>query len=123
MYRGELETLALPLEDKATEALEKALEKAYELGVYSQWTLAAQDQVNRFRPGAYAQVRQVDYRPSDSMVRADLARQPDGAEASVAPAPAAPQQPAAPATPEDKAAPSTGEKAPAPTASLGEVLP
>ncbi|MFP2931916.1 tetratricopeptide repeat protein, partial [Pyxidicoccus sp. 3LG] len=78
MYRGELENLALPLEDKATEALEKALEKAYELGIYSQWTLAAQDQVNRFRPGSYAQVKQVGYRASDSMARADLAREPDG---------------------------------------------
>ena len=131
MYRGELENLALPLEDKATEALEKALEKAYELGVYSQWTLAAQDQVNRFRPGAYAQVRQVGYRASDSMAGVDLARQPDGvADASAAPAPGAPApgtpaEPAAPAQPADPAQqpPSTGEKAPAPTASLGEVRP
>ena len=119
MYRGELETLALPLEDKATEALEKALEKAYELGVYSQWTLAAQDQVNRYRPGAYAQVRQVGYRTSDSMVRAELARQPDGAaEASVAPAPATgtPAQPAAPG-------PATEKAQQTPTASIGEVRP
>ncbi|WP_163989191.1 tetratricopeptide repeat protein [Pyxidicoccus caerfyrddinensis] len=131
MYRGELENLALPLEDKATEALEKALDKAYELGVYSQWTLAAQDQVNRYRPGSYAQVRPVEYRTSDSMARADLARAPDGtAEASVTPAPAAtepgtPSQPDGKAAPVDPAqqAPSTLETAPAPTASLGEVLP
>jgi len=131
MYRGELENLALPLEDKATEALEKALEKAYELGVYSEWTLAAQDQVNRFRPGSYAQVRQVGYRASDSMARAELAREPGGpAEASVTPAPAAPAngnpaQPAAPAAPANPAeqAPPSGDKAPAPTASLGEVRP
>lgn len=132
MYRGELENLALPLEDKATEALEKALDKAYELGVYSQWTLAAQEQVNKYRPGSYAQVRPVEYRASDSMARADLAREPDGATAaaSVEPAPAAPQ-PGAPAQPQDNAAPAdparqaptSQEKAPAPTASLGEVLP
>jgi tetratricopeptide (TPR) repeat protein len=129
MYRSELENLALPLEDKATEALEKALEKAYELGVYGPWTLAAQDQVNRFRPGAYAQVRQVGYRASDSMARVDLAREPDGpAAASAAPAPQAPAPgaPAQPATrPAAPAAPAqqqpTGEKAPTPTASLGEV--
>jgi tetratricopeptide (TPR) repeat protein len=129
MYRGELENLALPLEDKATEALEKALEKAYELGVYSQWTLAAQDQVNRYRPGAYAQVRPVGYRASDSMARAELARQPDGVTAATtppaAPAPGTPEQPAAPAAPADPAqkAPTSEEKAPAPTASLGEVRP
>ncbi|MFP2910789.1 tetratricopeptide repeat protein, partial [Pyxidicoccus sp. 3LFB2] len=85
MYRGELENLALPLEDKASEALEKALEKAYELGVYSQWTLAAQDQVNRFRPGAYAQVRPVDYRTRRLHGSRGPGRQPDGAEASAAP--------------------------------------
>ncbi|MCP3144464.1 tetratricopeptide repeat protein [Pyxidicoccus xibeiensis] len=131
MYRGELENLALPLEDKSTEALEKALEKAYELGIYNQWTLAAQDQVNRYRPGSYAQVRQVGYRDSDSMARADLARELEGASAaSAAPAPAAPapgapaQKPAAPAAPADAAqqppAPAADK---APTASLGEVRP
>ncbi|HZI15864.1 MAG TPA: tetratricopeptide repeat protein [Myxococcus sp.] len=129
MYRGELETLALPLEDKATEALEKGLEKAYELGIYSEWTLAAQDQVNRLRPGAYAQVRQVGYRGSDAIAGVELAREPGGpAEASVAPtapAPGAPAQPAAPAQPTDPAQqpPAAPEKAPAPTASLGEVRP
>lgn len=108
MYRGELENLALPLEDKASEALEKALEKAYELGVYSPWTLAAQDQVNRLRPGAYAQVRQVNYRGSDTLVRSDLVRVLEGATATT-PVPA------------DSSKPSDDE-AQAPTAARGEVL-
>ncbi|HEX8820498.1 MAG TPA: tetratricopeptide repeat protein [Archangium sp.] len=89
MYRGELENLALPLEDKSTEALEKALAKAYELSLYNEWTLAAQEQVNRFRPGAYAQVRQVPYRGSEFFVTSDVAKDPgleNGTQAGAAPA-------------------------------------
>ncbi|AKQ66664.1 TPR domain protein, putative component of TonB system [Myxococcus hansupus] len=119
MYRGELENLALPLEDKASEALEKALEKAYELGVYSPWTLTAQDQVNRLRPGAYAQVRQVNYRGSDTLVRSDLVRVLEGATATTpvpeSEKPTEPGQEPAGQQPSDDAAQ-------APTAWRGEVL-
>ncbi|HSP81481.1 MAG TPA: hypothetical protein VLQ93_23385, partial [Myxococcaceae bacterium] len=76
LYRGELQNLALPLEDKATEALEKALEKAYELSLYNTWTLAAQDQLNRDRPGSYAEVRQVPFRGSEFFVTADVVKEP-----------------------------------------------
>ncbi|MCE9671444.1 tetratricopeptide repeat protein [Myxococcus stipitatus] len=100
MYRSELENLALPLEDKANEALEKALEKAYELGVYGPWTLAAQDQVNRFHPGAYAQVRQVGFRASDTLATSDLAREPGAAGATATPTPQPPPgPPSAPTAP------------------------
>ncbi|OJH38821.1 tetratricopeptide repeat protein [Cystobacter ferrugineus] len=74
MYRGELENLALPLEDKASEALDKALGKAYELSLYNEWTLAAQEQVNRYHPGTYAQVRQVPFRGSEFFATADVAK-------------------------------------------------
>jgi len=76
MYRGELQNLALPLEDKATEALEKALEKAYELSLYNTWTLAAQDQLNHYRPGSYAEVRRVPFRGSEFFVTADVVKDP-----------------------------------------------
>ena len=55
MYRGELENLALPLEEKAIEALEKALAKAYELSIYNEWTLLAQDKINKLPPGRLRQ--------------------------------------------------------------------
>ncbi|MCY1033701.1 tetratricopeptide repeat protein [Corallococcus sp. BB11-1] len=95
MYRGELETLALPLEDKASEALEKGLQKAYELGIYSEWTLAAQDQVNRLRPGAYAQVKPVTYRgSSDSRIASGVLKDLNGPiSASAEPKPVAPPAP------------------------------
>jgi hypothetical protein len=45
-YRDELEQLAAPLEQRALETLQKGLAKAYELGIYTDWTLRAQDDVN-----------------------------------------------------------------------------
>ncbi|MFZ5468444.1 MAG: tetratricopeptide repeat protein [Myxococcota bacterium] len=65
MYRSELENRVFPLEEKAIEALEKALAKSYELNVYNEWTILAQDKVNKYRPGLYAKVRQVPYRGSE----------------------------------------------------------
>jgi hypothetical protein len=87
MYRGELENLALPLEEKATEALEKALGKAYELSLYNEWTLAAQEQVNRYRPGSYAQVREVPFHGSEFFATADIVRDPGLPGATPEPAP------------------------------------
>jgi TolA-binding protein len=98
MYRGELENLALPLEDKSTEALEKALEKAYELAIYNEWTLAAQDQLNRYRPGSYAQVRQVPFRGSEFFATSGVAKDPGMPAAATADStPDAPQSTPSPA--------------------------
>jgi tetratricopeptide (TPR) repeat protein len=122
MYRGELENLALPLEDKATEALEKALEKAYELSIYNEWTLAAQDQVNRYRPGAYAQVRQVPFRGSEFFATSGVAKDPGmPAAATAAPAPTAPAQPSpAPAAPATQEPPAAPRASPTPATTVGE---
>jgi TolA-binding protein len=65
MYRAELENRAFPLEEKAMEAYEKALAKAYELSAYGPWTLEAQDRLNRFRPGQYAEPRKVPLQGSE----------------------------------------------------------
>ncbi|MBX7113440.1 MAG: tetratricopeptide repeat protein [Myxococcaceae bacterium] len=72
MYRGELENRAFPLEEKAIEALEKALAKSYELSVYNEWTILAQDRLNKYRPGAYAKVRDVPYRGSEFFIGGSL---------------------------------------------------
>jgi tetratricopeptide (TPR) repeat protein len=101
MYRAELENLALPLEDKCIEALEKALDKAYELSVYNDWTLAAQDKVNQYRRGSYAERREVPFRGSEFFRTAELFADEAGttalttAQASAAPAQPAPAAPAA----------------------------
>jgi tetratricopeptide (TPR) repeat protein/TolA-binding protein len=124
MYRAELENLALPLEDKATEALEKALGKAYELSLYNEWTLAAQDQVNRYRPGAYAQVRQVPFRGSEFFVTSDVAKEPGLPEVSQAtPASQEPAAPAAPAPATHETPAPAGNAAPVPPTASGEAQP
>lgn len=65
MYRAELENRAFPLEGKAVEAYEKALAKSYELSFYDQWTLDAQDRLNKFKPGQYGDVRKVPFQGSE----------------------------------------------------------
>jgi len=73
LYRAELENRAFPLEDKAIEAFELALEKSYELMIYNEFTLAAQDALNRFKPGEYGEIRQAEYTGSEFFSRASPA--------------------------------------------------
>ncbi|HEY0095280.1 MAG TPA: gliding motility protein U, partial [Archangium sp.] len=122
MYRGELENLAMPLEEKSAEALDKALAKAYELSLYNEWTLAAQEQVNKYKPGSYAQVRKVDFRGSEFFATADVLKDPGVPGSTTVPAAAptpATESPAAPSS-QDSGAPPTQPEAAAPT--VGEVL-
>ncbi len=81
MYRGEIEGLAAPVEEKAIEAFEKALEKSYELKLYSDWVFQAQEKLNSYRPGAYAQVRQVEFRGAEYLATSPIVREPAGAGA------------------------------------------
>ncbi|HET9451176.1 MAG TPA: gliding motility protein U, partial [Aggregicoccus sp.] len=120
LYRAELENLAMPLEEKAAEALDKGLAKAYELALYNEWTLAAQEQVNKYQPGRYARVREVPYRGSEFFATAGVEKepgQPATGSAKAAPEPAAPvTAPAAPVAPSTQ----PEQPAPAPTARLEE---
>jgi tetratricopeptide (TPR) repeat protein len=72
LYRGELRNLASPIETKAVEVLEKAVLKANELGVYNEWTLTAQNAINKFQPGAYPKARELPYRGSNTLAAAPL---------------------------------------------------
>jgi hypothetical protein len=90
MFRAEVEQKAQPLEDKAIEALEKALAKAYELSVYNEWTLQAQDTINKYRPGYYPKVKDVPFQGSEVFATAPLAKGPN-ATAKVDPPPEAPK--------------------------------
>jgi hypothetical protein len=56
LYRSTLESQALPLEDKATEAFAKAVGVAQKSAVYSEWLLRAQDFLREYRPDAYGEV-------------------------------------------------------------------
>jgi TolA-binding protein len=122
MYRSELENLAMPLEEKAQEALEKGLAKAYELALYNEWTLAAQEQVNKYQPGRYARVREVPYRGSEFFATAGVEKAADetatGGSAKAEPAPA--EAPAAKPAPQSEPTSTPGTPRPTPTASLQE---
>jgi cellulose synthase operon protein C len=76
LYREELQNLALPLEDKATEALEAALGKAHELSLYGEWTRAAQEQLERYRPGTWPQVQVPPLQAGESYPTSDIVREP-----------------------------------------------
>ncbi len=90
MYRSELENMAFPLEEKAIEALEKATDKAYELNIYNDWTLMAQDRINKYRPGFYAKAVPVQtFQGSEFFVTAPVQKSFSTAKvAQPAPAPA-----------------------------------
>lgn len=77
MYRSELENRAFPLEEKAIEAYEKALDKSFELAVYNEYTLNAQDALNKFKPGEYGEVRQVSFTGSEFFSGAPAAQAVD----------------------------------------------
>jgi hypothetical protein len=74
LYRSTLENQALPLEDKAVEAFEKAISTAGKTGVYSDWTLRAQEQLKSFKPDAYGDVHKLAPMGAEPL----SAVQPDG---------------------------------------------
>ena len=78
IFRGELENrYVFPLEEKCVEALEKALAKSYELAMYGEWTLLAQDKLNKFKPGFYGKPREVGYRGSEFFATAGFEKKAD----------------------------------------------
>jgi hypothetical protein len=87
LYRTTLENQALPLEDKAVDAFDKAVSTSSRTGVYSEWTLRAQDQLKSYKPDAYGEVKKPQ--PVGSEALASVTPEGVGGPAA-APAPAAP---------------------------------
>ena len=58
LYRSTLESQALPLEDKAVEAFRKAIEASTKSGVYTEWTVRAQDSLRELQPDSFGDVRE-----------------------------------------------------------------
>lgn len=58
LYRAELENQAFPLEEKAIQALETAIAKAFELTRYDAWLIAAEEALEAIRPGTWPARRQ-----------------------------------------------------------------
>ncbi len=104
MFRGELENrYVFPVEEKAVEALEKALSKSYELSAYNEWTLQAQDRLNKYKPGFYGKPRDVAYRGAEFFVTSGFDKSvelPREAAAETTPAPVeSPKPPSSAAAP------------------------
>jgi TolA-binding protein len=65
LYRATLEQKALEFEEPAIEALELALNKAFELQIYNEWTLEAEERMKEFKPDAYGAVKEFPLRGSE----------------------------------------------------------
>lgn len=68
IYRAELDNFALGPEEKALEAFENALTKAYELNVYNKYTLLAQDNIKELNPNKYPDLQQASFRGADFFI-------------------------------------------------------
>ena len=67
IYLAALQEKAFPLEEKAIEAFDKAIAKAYQLGLYNDWLLAAQGAMHRYEPQRFPEQRTFDLLASDAM--------------------------------------------------------
>lgn len=110
LFRSELENrYVFPVEEKCVEALEKALAKSYELSMYNEWTLAAQDKLNKYKPGFYGKPREVPYRGSEFFVTAGFDKKIElPAEGATVETPKAPEAPKPEGKTPSAAAPAPG---------------
>lgn len=74
IYRAELDNFALGPDEKALEAFENALTKAYELNVYNKWTLAAQDNIKVLNPNKYPDLQPTTFRGAEKFIISDIAQ-------------------------------------------------
>lgn len=84
IYKAELDNFALGPEEKALEAFENALTKAYELNIYNKYTLLAQDNIKELNPNKYPDLQQAGFRGADFFIASGV----QVAKAPAAPAPA-----------------------------------
>ena len=63
LFRTELENIAFPVEEQGITALESALQKAFELGIYSQYTIEIEDKLKAFKPAKFGRVYELAFFP------------------------------------------------------------
>jgi hypothetical protein len=61
LFRTELENIAFPVEEQGIQALEQALSKAFELGIYSPYTVEIEDKLKKFKPAKFGRVYELDF--------------------------------------------------------------
>jgi tetratricopeptide (TPR) repeat protein len=68
IYKGELDAVALGPEEKAIEAFERALEKAYQLNIYNKWTLEAQSNLKELSPNKFPDLQKRDFKGAEGFI-------------------------------------------------------
>lgn len=66
LFRTELENVAFPVEEQGILALDSALNKAFELGIYSPYTVEIEDKLKKFKPAKFGRVYELSFYPSSS---------------------------------------------------------
>lgn len=86
IYSAELDAVALGPEEKAIGAFENALNKAYELNVYNECTLTAQENLKQLNPNKFPDPQKREYQGAEGFILAGIKTlQLTGADASAAP--------------------------------------
>ncbi|MBI5508782.1 MAG: tetratricopeptide repeat protein [Deltaproteobacteria bacterium] len=67
IFQSELQSKGFPLEEKAIEAFDKALNKAYELGIYNDWLAKTQDAMKQYEPQRFPEIREYDLIASEKV--------------------------------------------------------
>ncbi len=66
LFRTELENIAFPVEEQGILALESALGKAFDLGIYSPYTIEIEDKLKKFKPAKFGRVYELSFYGSSS---------------------------------------------------------
>ena len=67
LFRTELENIAFPVEEQGISALEQALQKAFDLGIYSSYTLEIEDKLKKFKPSKFGRPYELPFYPSSAV--------------------------------------------------------
>lgn len=72
IYKQELDNVAMGPQEKAVEAFENALKKAYELNIYNRWTLEAQSNLKDLSPDRFPDQQKREPRGAEEFVIASV---------------------------------------------------
>lgn len=94
IYRAELDNVALGPEEKAIEAFERALGKAYELNIYNKCTLTAQNNLKELNPAKFPDQQKRDFKGAEGFFVASVRGDVPKAAPAVEPTAPAKEDPA-----------------------------
>ncbi|MBI2375955.1 MAG: tetratricopeptide repeat protein [Deltaproteobacteria bacterium] len=106
IYVAELDSMATEPEEKAIQAFELALQKAYELNIYNDFLVEAQNNLKELNPNKFPDQQKAAPRGAAGFIVAGL----DKTAKASAPKPEATKVAEAPAKPQEKAAPAKADE-------------